>query len=216
MKYKYIVWDFNGTIIDDVGVGIESVNPLLEKRGLKTIDSVEEYREKFTFPIIEYYSALGFDFDKEPYETIAHEWVENYKRLSPNIKTTEGVRKLIAYFDKLGLEQMILSASEREMLEEKLSQLGLSGYFCEILALDNVYAHSKLNIAKEYFESHDKRNYLMIGDTTHDAEVARELGIDIALVCAHHSRKKLEATGYSVFDNMKELADKIQSGEFAI
>lgn len=216
MKYKYIVWDFNGTIIDDVRVGIESVNPLLEKRGLKTIESVEEYREKFTFPIIKYYSALGFDFEKEPYEKIAHEWVENYKRLSPTIKVTEGVIELIDYFEKLGLEQMILSASEREMLEEKLLELGLSGRFGEILALDNVYAHSKLDIAKAYFENRDKREYLMIGDTTHDAEVASELGIDIALVCAHHSRKKLEETLYPVFDNMKELADKIKSGEFAI
>ena len=216
MKYKYIVWDFNGTIIDDVGVGIESVNPLLEKRGLKTIDSVEEYREKFTFPIIKYYSALGFDFDKEPYEKIAHEWVENYKRFSPSIKMTDGVRELIAYFDKLGLKQMILSASEREMLEAKLFELGISDCFGEILALDNVYAHSKLDIAIAYFDTRDKREYLMIGDTTNDAEVARELDIDIALVCAHHSRKKLELTGYPVFDSMKELSDKIKSGEFAI
>ena len=71
MKYKYIIWDFNGTIIDDVEVGIKSVNPLLAARGLKTLDSLAEYQSVFTFPIKEYYRNLGFDFDAEPYEVIS-------------------------------------------------------------------------------------------------------------------------------------------------
>lgn len=216
MKYKYIVWDFNGTIIDDVEVGIKSVNSLLASRGLKMIDSLEAYREKFTFPIIEYYSKLGFDFDKEPYEKIAHEWVANYKRLSPGIKPVDGVKELICYFEKLGLEQMILSASEGKMLTQKLSELGLLGYFKKILSLDNIYAHSKFDIAKEYFDKKDKSCYLMIGDTTHDGEIAKKLGIDIALVCGHHGRKKLEALNCDVFDDMRELFNKIKSGEFVV
>ena len=78
MKYDCIVWDFNGTIMDDVQIGIESVNVLLKKRGLKTLDSREEYQSKFGFPIVDYYARLGFDFDKEPYSDIAVEWVNEY------------------------------------------------------------------------------------------------------------------------------------------
>ncbi len=216
MKYKYIVWDFNGTIIDDVKVGIDSVNPLLSARGLKTIDSIDKYREKFDFPIIEYYKNLGFDFEKEPYEKIAHEWVANYKRLSCEIKPVDGVLSLIEYFDTLGLEQMILSASEREMLEEKLSQLGIIKYFKSLLALDNIYAHSKLDIAKNYFKDKDKTKYLMIGDTTHDAYVAKEIGLDVVLVCGHHGRDKLEETSYPVYDDMRELFEAIKAEKFRI
>lgn len=210
MKYKYVVWDFNGTILDDVQAGIDCVNPILEKRGLKVLDSVDEYREKFDFPIINYYRNLGFDFERDPYEVIAHEWIANYKRLSPKLGLVDGVGKLFDLFEKLGAKQMILSASEKVMLENKLNDLGIYEKFTRLLALDNIYAHSKLDIAKEYFKDTNTSEYIMIGDTVHDAEVAREVGIDAWLVAGgHHGRKNLEETGFPVFGSMHELTEYI-------
>ena len=216
MTYNCIVWDFNGTIIDDIKVGIDSVNPLLSARGLKTIDSIEEYRRHFDFPIKEYYSSLGFDFSKEPYEKIAHEWVWNYQSLSHTIKPVSGVCDVIKYFYEAGLKQIILSASERDMLETKLMEIGVSDYFEDILALDNIYAHSKLEIAKDYFKGKNKSQYLMIGDTTHDAFVAKEVGIDAVLVCGHHGREKLEKEGFPVCDDMISFLSDIKNGNLII
>ena len=62
MRYTDVIWDFNGTILDDVAAGIASVNKMLSDRGLPTIKDEEHYRKIFRFPIIEYYRALGFDF----------------------------------------------------------------------------------------------------------------------------------------------------------
>ena len=73
--YDYCIWDFNGTLLDDVGAGISSVNTLLSERNLPVIPSVDYYRGIFRFPIIEYYKSLGFDFDSEPYEELAPKWV---------------------------------------------------------------------------------------------------------------------------------------------
>lgn len=214
MKYEYIVWDFNGTIVDDVGIGIDSVNPMLAARGLDIIPSVAFYREIFDFPIIDYYRHLGFDFSREPYEIVAHEWVKNYKALSPHAPCVKGVRELIDYFEEIGAVQMILSASESEMLKEKLSELGLLNKFSRLLALDNIYAHSKLDIAKAYFEDKDKSKYVIIGDTVHDAQVARELGVDAYLVeCGHHPKHKLEKTGFPVFDDMHALLEYVKGQE---
>ena len=53
-NYDYVIWDFNGTLLDDVQTGIRSVNKLLLDRGLKQIDGVEHYRRIFRFPIIDY------------------------------------------------------------------------------------------------------------------------------------------------------------------
>ena len=33
-KYEYVIWDFNGTILDDVEASMSSVNKLLVERGL--------------------------------------------------------------------------------------------------------------------------------------------------------------------------------------
>lgn len=213
MKYKYIFWDFNGTIINDVDAGIESVNLALEARGLPAVATVENYKEKFDFPIKDYYLSLGFDFSKEPFETVACEWFENYQRLSEKIPPVEGVVDVVMHFAALGLKQYILSASERSILELQLKRVGIDGYFEDILCLDNIYADSKLEIALEFFDKFEgsKNECIMIGDTTHDAEVAGGAEIDCILVsCGHMSRQRLEKTGCTVLDDMNSLVKFIK------
>lgn len=206
MKYLHIVWDFNGTIIDDVEIGILSVNPLLKARGLAEIESVDSYKELFDFPIIDYYRALGFDFDSEPYEKIAVEWIDNYKSQSKRAGLVDGVADVLEYATDHGIGNMILSASEKEMLINKLKELKIADKFECFLALDNIYAHSKLDIAKEYFKDKNKGNYLMVGDTVHDAEVAKAVGIDAVLVaCGHQSYERLSGTGLRVFETMNDF-----------
>ena len=102
-KYTHILWDFNGTIFDDIGASIAAVNTLLAERGLKTLDSKEKYQEVFDFPIIDYYRRIGFDFDKEPYEDIAVEWVAEYTAREKTANTVEGVRELMELFKNNGL-----------------------------------------------------------------------------------------------------------------
>ena len=75
MKYTHLMWDFNGTIFDDADAGIDAVNKMLKERGLEPIPSRERYKQIFDFPIEEYYSSLGFDFEREPYEVLAPVWV---------------------------------------------------------------------------------------------------------------------------------------------
>ena len=67
MKYKHIIWDWNGTLIDDAWLCVEILNNILEKRGLNAI-TIDDYREHFTFPVRDYYVKLGFDFSVEPFE----------------------------------------------------------------------------------------------------------------------------------------------------
>ena len=54
MKYSHVLWDFNGTLLDDVGIGMDSINALLRPRKIPTLDSREAYRKVFRFPIEEY------------------------------------------------------------------------------------------------------------------------------------------------------------------
>ena len=102
MKYTDIVWDFNGTIIDDVEAGILSVNKMLSDRGIQTIPNKERYQELFCFPIIEYYRNCGFDFDREPYEVLAPIWVEQYLIHSVNSPLQDGVNEALCLFEELG------------------------------------------------------------------------------------------------------------------
>ena len=66
MKYTAVIWDFNGTIADDIDLGIGAVNKMLAERGLPILSTREEYRAKLRFPIKDYYADLGFDVDMGP------------------------------------------------------------------------------------------------------------------------------------------------------
>ncbi|MBS5725433.1 MAG: HAD hydrolase-like protein, partial [Clostridiales bacterium] len=106
MPYQCIVWDFNGTIADDLAVSIDAINKVLAKRGLPCIKNTEEYRRVFGFPIREYYRRLGFDFEKEPYEIPAKEWVDAYTAGLSQITLVPGVRQVIEEIQKAGIIQM--------------------------------------------------------------------------------------------------------------
>ena len=74
---------------------------------------------------------------------------------------------------------MIISASRQDKLESQVHQLGLDRYFEVLLGIDNLLAGSKIQRAKEWIrESHvDPTACQMIGDTLHDLETARAIGI---------------------------------------
>ena len=54
MKYKHIVWDWNGTLLDDRWLCIEAINIVLRSRGMPLVSN-KNYRDVFCFPVIEYY-----------------------------------------------------------------------------------------------------------------------------------------------------------------
>lgn len=144
MKYTAVIWDFNGTIADDIDLGIGAVNKMLAERGLPILSTREEYRAKLRFPIKDYYADLGFDFSKEPYEKLAHEWIALYNAGEKDVRACAGAPEAIRRISESGLEQIILSASELSMMENTLRRLGLYDCFDRIIGQDNIYASGKL------------------------------------------------------------------------
>ena len=90
MKYKHIVWDWNGTLLDDRWLCVESINRILKKRKMP-LTLEKTYKETFCFPVIKYYETLGFDFIKESFKDLSIEFIEYYKdnfyRLSLHFNT---------------------------------------------------------------------------------------------------------------------------------
>ena len=210
MKYTYCIWDFNGTIFDDIGASIEAVNTLLAERGLPTLDSKEKYHEVFDFPIIDYYRRIGFDFDKEPYEVIAPIWVALYLENSKRAGLFPDVVPTIDFFAEQGIKQCVLSASELNMLTGQLKELGIYDRFEEVMGIDNIYAESKIAIAKDWKRRHEGEKVLFIGDTTHDYDTAKVLGADCYLISAGHQPEyKLRAAGegVKVLPSLKALVE---------
>ena len=188
MHYSHILWDFNGTLFDDVQVNIDTVNAMLARREMDIVTSKTAYHRVFGFPIIDYYRRLGFDLEKESYDDIAGEWAQDYKRFSKNATLYPGIVTKLQEIKAAGIPQIVYSASQKEMLTQQLASLGVLSCFDELLALDTLHAYSKLDIGKAWFSRTKPAHAVLLGDTKHDFDVASEIGIDCILIANGHAR----------------------------
>ena len=208
MKYTHVIWDFNGTVLADMQAGVRAVNEMLEPRGLPVLADLEIYRRTFCFPVEDYYRKLGFDFEKEDYKNVlAPLWVSLYNKYSKESPLFDGVRELCAALRATGVRQSILSASEKGMMERQLQERDALDLFDEIWGNDSIHAYGKNALALAWRKAHSNERAVLLGDTTHDFEVAQEIGVDCVLIAAgHHDMERLNACGVPVVDNLFEAA----------
>jgi phosphoglycolate phosphatase len=74
---KHVVWDWNGTLLDDVDACVDSINSLLRERAMPTI-ARDHYLEHFGFPVRDFYVHLGFDLDREDFDSISAAFIGRY------------------------------------------------------------------------------------------------------------------------------------------
>ena len=207
MKIKHIIWDWNGTLLDDNWLSVTAINILLKKYKLPTIEK-DQYLDIFSFPVIDYYEKLGFDFDKTPFSIIGTEFIKEYTDRMYKPKLHIGTRNLLSSLMATGVTHSLLSAAKQQMLDELIDYHNLNQYFIKVVGLDNHYANSKLERGKEWmnelhFGSHE---VLFVGDTLHDLDVANDIGADCVLIAnGHNSYERLKAAGNGVFHNLTEF-----------
>lgn len=205
-KYKHIIWDWNGTLLDDGWLCVQILNRMLSDRQMKTT-TLTQYQMDFDFPVIGYYVKLGFDFKQESFDEIAREYIAAYESQRVKCRLRDGVVDIIKALKSKGFLQSVLSASQKSSLIEALEIFGLKDYFENIEGLDDYYAHSKVDIGKKLMRNLpvSGKEVLFIGDTTHDYEVACQMGADCLLLPAgHQSKERLIACGAKVCDSLDE------------
>jgi phosphoglycolate phosphatase len=206
-NYKHVIWDWNGTLINDVWLVVEIMNKMLKKRHLPGIDS-KKYKEIFDFPVTKYYLKLGFDFSNEAFEELSDEFISEYYQRFNECKLFNEVEEVLKKIKDRGVPQSILSASKEDVLIEKIKHYGIDKYFCSIIGLENHYAESKVDKGKKWIAKLNlsPQNVLLIGDTIHDYDVSKHMGCDCLLVAnGHHSYKKLANLGVDVISTLKEI-----------
>jgi phosphoglycolate phosphatase len=209
LKYHTIIWDWNGTLLRDAQLCRSVMNGLLKNRALKTL-SRERYEALFDFPVTTYYEKLGFDFTRESFEELGNDFMRGYESHRHRCLLQPGARSLLYTLRTRGIQQAILSAYRQDSLESLLSAKKLTGYFSVIVGADDHYASGKTEQARRLIArfSAPRRGMLMIGDTRHDAEVARTMGVECVLVYGgHQSVTRLSDTGCRVFNHMNALSE---------
>jgi len=205
-KYTHVIWDWNGTLLDDVAWCMTSINVMLKKRGLPTLDSVDAYHRVFGFPVIDYYRRIGFDFEKEPFEKLAVEYIELYHDNKSDASLFPEAKGILADFQNRGIHQIILSASEIKNLSSQMRPFEIDSFFDEVLGISDIFATSKIDLGKVYIKRTQPKRALLIGDTIHDKEVADTLGVECILVAnGHQSKNTLLSVNAVVVDSLADV-----------
>ena len=213
MKYKHIIWDWNGTLVDDAWLCVEIMNKILEKRGMNSI-TIDDYREYFTFPVRDYYIKLGFDFSVEPFEVSGMEFIHDFKKRKFDAFLYTTIKSVLDILSKVGISHSILSAQNQNLLNETVKYYQLQNKFEGVNGLDDYFAHSKVNIGQYWMSTLDyaSNDVVMIGDTVHDYEVAQAMDTDCILIASgHNSRVRLEETGVLVLDSPEEITEALMT-----
>lgn len=205
-----VFWDWNGTLLDDAAYALGVRNRTFPRFGLPTLPDLAAYRRQFTFPVSDYYRAAGVT--DENFVAVADAWMAEYERGADAVPLFPDAAAALARFAAAGARQVVLSASQIGMLRAQLAHAGILACFAEVLGLSHIYATSKQDIGREYLRACGvpPQDCVLLGDTLHDADVARAMGIGCVLIDrGHQDEATLRRAGVPVCRSLLEACDTV-------
>ncbi|WP_267245202.1 HAD family hydrolase [Streptomyces sp. PR69] len=210
----HLVWDWNGTLLDDISAVIGATNAAFAEIGLEPI-TLEQYRELYCVPIPRFYERLTgrlpSDAEWEVMDEIFH---RHYTEHRLGCGLTPGVEELLAEWRQAGRSQSLLSMYEHGELVPVVRGYGIEEHFIRVdgrtgpsggtkaLHMERHLAALRGVVAPE--------RTVVIGDAADDALAAAHVGARAVLYTGgSHSRASLEAVGdgVPVVDTLEEAVD---------
>lgn len=184
---KYILWDWNGTLLDDTQAALDTLNDMLKRRGRKPI-AMDFYRDHFSFPCRPFYEQIGMPVPDAEWDALAKEYHVIYSRQP--VRLNGEALAALERVKAAGVRQSIVSALRQDLLDDVTKSFGVAPYMECVYGTDNLDGASKLDRALELMtrlvstaKEGDRllSDVVMIGDALHDKEVADALGVRCVL-----------------------------------
>ncbi len=206
---QYVIWDWNGTLLDDVDVCIDAINCMLTDRNLTCLTH-DTYRDLFDFPVKDYYRRLGFDLNAESWDDIVVEFFSHYNERVASAPLRPGIRETLAEMSHRAIPMSVLSACEQTTLRSLIQTHGISALFEHIYGLENRHAVSKMSLGRALIDelSISSESVVIIGDTVHDYDVATQLGCAcILLRNGYHADHRLDQCNCPIVSSPEETLE---------
>ncbi len=186
-KYNTIIWDWNGTLLNDVDICLDIINQLLNQQNKPQLTK-NSYKSAFGFPIVDYYRRIGVDFEKESFEELTLKFMGSYTQEVKKCALHQEALSVLSALRQKGLDQFILTAAHKDNVLELLEHYDIRHYFKAVEGLDNFRAESKIQRGHQLIQDHEinPKTAVLIGDTLHDYDVAQALNMDAILVADGH------------------------------
>ena len=215
LSYDVVVWDWNGTLLDDIDLVINIVNEIFVDNGVEPM-SLERYKELFDFPVQDYYRRAGVDFSMVDYEILSERFHDHFERRIESVSLFPEATDTLRAIRRLGARQFLLSSTEHGRLQRMVADFDIDHLFDHMQGIEDGLARGKVEAGSKLIDSHGITGgrSVMIGDTRHDFEVAQAFGMDcILLATGHQSHARLAETGCPVFDCVSEIPVYLANGQ---
>ncbi|MEU1126217.1 HAD family hydrolase [Streptomyces sp. NPDC005899] len=210
----HLVWDWNGTLLDDVQAVLGATNAAFAELDLPPL-TLEQYRETYCVPIPRFYERLlgrlPTDAEWQRMDGIFH---RHYTERRAACALTEGVEELLARWCRAGRSQSLLSMYGHEHLVPVVRGYGIERHFLRVDGRTGPSGGSKAQHMERHFEMLARlegtartapEHAVVIGDAVDDAVAAAHVGARAVLYTGgSHSRGSLEAAGVPVVDTLAE------------
>lgn len=207
----HLVWDWNGTLLDDTHAVIQATNAAFAEVELAPI-TLEQYREMYTIPIPRFYERflgrLPTEAEWERMDGIFHRY---YAEQRAGCGLTTGVEELLHQWQQAGCSQSLLSMYGHEQLVPVVRGYGIEPRFVRVEGRTGPSGGSKALHMERHFEALAgvggiaPENSVVIGDALDDAVAAAHVGARAVLYTGgSHSRSSLEGAGVPVVDSLGE------------
>lgn len=209
-NYSTVLWDWNGTVLNDLDATMQAVNDLLAVYEKPPI-TLEQYYSYIDTPIYKFYEHI-FDLSVVTMEMIKPIYGKAYADREGMIALTRGAEEALRSLEKAGKKQYILSAAHIDDVVIYTEKYGITDIFRRIEAAADYEAGSKIERGKRLMleEGIDPSTCVMIGDTLHDLETADALGVDCILFSGGHTDyATLAKTGVPTCTSFGEIMELI-------
>ncbi|MCC0574940.1 HAD family hydrolase [Streptomyces californicus] len=207
----HLVWDWNGTLLDDTYAVVRATNAAFAEVELEPI-TPERYREMYTIPIPRFYERflgrLPTEAEWERMDGVFHRY---YAEQRTACGLTAGAEELLHGWQRAGRSQSLLSMYGHEQLVPVVRGYGIEPRFVRVEGRRGPSGGSKALHMERHFEALAgvdgivPENAVVIGDALDDAVAAAHVGARAVLYTGgSHSRRSLEGAGVPVVDSLAE------------
>ena len=185
-RTKVVVWDWNGTLLDDVEFARQAMNTMLGERGLRPMADLDAYRAVFRFPIPDFYARIGVD--PTDFSAASTRYMELFNAAVVDARLFPAAVTTLDALRRRGIGQVLISATGQATLRHQLGPHAIDDRFDAILGIEDASRASKAHLVGEWLQRSpfEPAEVLMIGDTNHDVEIASALGLRFVQVSSGH------------------------------
>ncbi len=186
--FRNLIFDWSGTLVDDLGPVIEATNAVLGKYKIAALDR-EAFRRVFRLPYREFYAEL---LPGIPLEELEAHFRPAFDTAVTPVTVLPHAREKLEWCSALGIRCFVLTSMDTLAFERQMDEFGLRQHF------EATYSGvlDKREIIHRILKSHDLNpaETAFVGDMTHDVETARYGGIcSIAVLTGYNHPEILAA-----------------------